>query len=57
MRLQVTVKVGQWLLVAIAALLLAGGLMAIFALDASSSRAVAGERGPAQSEPAAVESR
>ncbi|HUX07181.1 MAG TPA: hypothetical protein VMX35_07670 [Acidobacteriota bacterium] len=57
MRLQVTVRVGQWLLVAIAALLLAGGLMAIFALDASSSRAVAGEREPVQSGPAALGSR
>ena len=40
MRLQVTVRIGQWLLIAIATLLLAGGLFAILVLDASTSRSV-----------------
>jgi hypothetical protein len=53
LKLRVKVRVGQWLLVAMAALLLTGGLMALFALDASTTRAVAGERAPAQVMPAA----
>jgi hypothetical protein len=52
-RVRVKVRVGQWLLVALAALLLTSGLMALFALDASTTRAVAGEGAPASGLPSA----
>ena len=55
MKLQVTVRIGQWLLVAIAALLLTGGLLAIFVLDASTSRSVVAAEKAATSDQAQTE--
>jgi len=55
MRIRVTIRIGQWLLVALAMLLLAGGLFAILVLDASANKALAGERGSATGQPTALE--